>query len=142
MKMTLQLNAPGMTSLHKAGLAGLYMTLRALDRQHARRQRQQVKQDVSRPVIGGLKWMLSAKQVELEWEDAKLKEAFTELINKSFSIDAEGFIRLAGLEPDKEPTPAHKHHLYLALINSFLQFGARKHDISNAVCTIMDGIVT
>jgi hypothetical protein len=31
MKMTLRLNAPGMTSLHKAGLAGLYMTLLAFE---------------------------------------------------------------------------------------------------------------
>lgn len=135
MKMTLQLNAPGMTSLHKAGLAGLYMTLRALERQHARRQKQQVKQDASRPIIDGLKWTLAPKQVELEWEDAKLKDAFTELINKSFSIDKEGFIRLAGLEPDKEPSPAHKHHLYIALLNSFLQFGPHRPTESKRTLT-------
>ena len=32
LEMTLKLNAPGMTSLHKAGLAGLYMTLQAFDK--------------------------------------------------------------------------------------------------------------
>jgi len=32
--MELKLNAPGLTSLHKAGLAGLYMTLRAFEKRN------------------------------------------------------------------------------------------------------------
>lgn len=126
MKMTLRLNAPGMTSLHKAGLAGLYMTLRTLEKQHTRWRREQASKDENKAIIDGLKWMLTPKHVELEWDNAKLKDAFTELVNKSFWIDKEGFIRLAGLESDKEPSPAHKHHLYTALLNSFLQFGPHR----------------
>ena len=49
--MVLELNAPGMTSLHKAGLAGLYMTLRAFEEKGEQ--------------IHGLEWKLDPKQVIL-----------------------------------------------------------------------------
>jgi len=110
--MTLKLNAPGMTSLHKAGLAGLYMTLRAFDDRSVK--------------IDGLKWELGAKQLTLHWLDEKPKAAFEQLIAKSFWIDTEGFIRLAGLEADSEPSYEQRHHLYTALLNSFLQFGPHR----------------
>ncbi|MGH9899963.1 MAG: type I-MYXAN CRISPR-associated Cas8a1/Cmx1, partial [Pyrinomonadaceae bacterium] len=109
--MTLRLNAPGMTSLHKAGLAGLYMTLRAFEE--------------TKQKIKGLAWKLEATQVTLEWENQKPKESFEEMIKKSFWLD-DGFIRLAGLEISRPPTPAQKHHLYTALLNSFLQFGPHR----------------
>lgn len=112
MKMQLKLNAPGMTSLHKAGLAGLYMTLSAFDERKER--------------IDGLTWALEPKQVTLEWNDGKIRSAFEQLVQKSFQVDKEGFIRLAGLEAGTEPTPDQKHHLYTALLNSFLQFGPHR----------------
>lgn len=111
MKMTLKLNAPGMTSLHKAGLAGLYMTLRAFEE-----KRQKIK---------GLAWKLEPTHVTLDWENKKPLETFEELIKKSFWLD-DGFIRLTGLEVSRPPTPAQKHHLYTALLNSFLQFGPHR----------------
>lgn len=112
MKMQIKLNAPGMTSLHKAGLAGLYMTLSAFDERKER--------------IDGLTWALEPKQVTLEWDDGKIGPAFEQLVRKSFWVDKEGFIRLAGLEAGGEPTPDQKHHLYTALLNSFLQHPQHK----------------
>lgn len=112
MKMQIKLNAPGMTSLHKAGLAGLYMTLSAFDERKER--------------IDGLSWALEPKQVTLEWDDGKIKSAFEQLVQKSFWVDKEGFIRLAGLEAGREPTPDQKHHLYTGLVNSFLQHPQHK----------------
>src|SRR2546422_5761173 len=111
MKMTLKLNAPGMTSLHKAGLAGLYMTLRAFG---------ETNQDIK-----GLTWELEPTDVILNWHGDKPKAAFVELIKKSFWID-EGFIRLTGLEISKPPSIDQKHYLYNALLNSFLQFGPHR----------------
>lgn len=111
-EMILKLNAPGMTSLHKAGLAGLYMTLRAFEE----------KQET----INGLRWELEPTQVKLIWLDEKPKAAFEELIQKSFWIDGEGFIRLTGLEIDKPFNIDQKYHLYTGLLNSFLQHG--KHN--------------
>ncbi|MCC6328788.1 MAG: type I-MYXAN CRISPR-associated Cas8a1/Cmx1 [Acidobacteria bacterium] len=112
LEMALKLNAPGMTSLHKAGLAGLYMTLKAFD-----------KNDFE---IEGLQWTLGDKQVILNWTDETPKKAFKSLVNRSFWIDDEGFIRLSGLEPQREMTFEKRHLLYQALLNSFLQFGPHR----------------
>lgn len=133
MKMTIRLNAPGMTSLHKAGLAGLYMTLRAFEEKGEK--------------IEGLEWKLEATQVTLSWLHEKPKNAFAELINKSFWLDDKGFIRLTGLEMNKEMTPDQKHHLYTALLNSFLQFGPHRptgnkqtlsYPVDDRLCWIKD----
>lgn len=110
-EMILKLNTPGMTSLHKAGLAGLYMTLRAFEEKGE--------------TIKGLQWELEPTQVKLTWLDDKPKAAFEELVAKSFWLDS-GFIRMAGLEISRPPTMEQKHHLYMALLNSFLQFGPHR----------------
>lgn len=132
-EMTLKLNAPGMTSLHKAGLAGLYMTLRAFDSRGEN--------------IPGLAWQLGPTQVTLEWADETPKAAFEKLIDKSFWIDDGGFIRLAGLEADGPPSTEKKHHLYNALLHSFLQFGPHRptgakrtltYEVDEHFCKIKD----
>ena len=112
LEMTLILNAPGMTSLHKAGLAGLYMTLKAFD-----------KNDVE---IEGLNWKLEEKQITLHWSDETPKNAFDKLVKKSFFIDDNGFIRLYGLEGKREMSLEQRHLLYQSLLNSFLQFGPHR----------------
>src|ERR1041384_3847699 len=111
MKMGIRLNAPGMTSLHKAGLAGLYMTLRAFEETNEQ--------------IRGLPWQLDRTVVTLNWQDEKPKATFEELIKRSFWIDG-GFIRLKGLEISKTPNLDQKYQLYTALLNSFLQFGPHR----------------
>ena len=111
MKMTLKLNAAGMTSLHKAGLAGLYMTLRAFDEANEQ--------------IKGLSWDLDRTTVTLDWQEEKPKAAFEELIKRSFWIDG-GFVRLKGLEISRPPNLDQKYQLYTALLNSFLQFGPHR----------------
>ena len=133
MKMTIKLNSPGMTSLHKAGLAGLYLTLRAFDEKGER--------------IDGLEWTLEPMQVNLNWQEEKPTSAFKELVAKSFWLDDEGFIRLAGLEATGQPTPDKKHLLYMALLNSFLQFGPHRptrnkrtlrYEVDDRVCLIKE----
>jgi CRISPR-associated protein Cas8a1/Csx13 len=131
--MKLKLNALGMTSLHKAGLAGLYMTLRAFEKREEK--------------IDGLEWTLEEKQIVLRWMPTKLKVAFEKLIQKSFWIDEEGFIRLAGLEADREMSFEQRHYLYTALLNSFLQFGPHRptekkktltYEVDNKVCWVKE----
>jgi CRISPR-associated protein Cas8a1/Csx13 len=119
LEMNLKLNAPGMTSLHKAGLAGLYMTLKAFD-----------KNDVE---IEGLQWRLEDKQVILRWTAETPKNAFGDLVKKAFWIDDEGFIRLYGLEIRREMTLEQRHLLYQSLLNSFLQFGPHRPTESKKV---------
>lgn len=133
LEMTIKLAAPGMTSLHKAGLAGLYMTLRAFDERKEK--------------IEGLEWQLDNKQLTLRWMPELIKSSFEQLIAKSFWLDGEGFIRLAGLEPTTTPTHGQRHQLYTALLNSFLQFGPHRptgskrtlsYEVDERVCWIKE----
>lgn len=104
LEMKLKLNAPGMTSLHKAGLAGLYMTLKAFDKKQEE--------------IEGLQWELEDKQITLHWTDDKPKGAFEKLAKKSFWIDDEGFYSFAGLPIDNSDIE-RKYILYKALNSCF-----------------------
>jgi len=69
------------------------------------------------------------------------------LIEKSFWIDEKGFIRLSGLELEKELSFEQRHHLYNALLNSFLQFGPHRptgnkqtltYEVDEKLCWIKD----
>lgn len=108
-EIAMALNMPGMTPLHRAGLAGLYLTLKTLD-----------KQEVSIP---DLKWHLTSKSVTLNFMAEKPGEAFAALIQASFKVDENGFFSLPGIELGAIPSLGYKHHLYEALKGSFLQFG-------------------
>lgn len=119
--MTLKLNAAGMTALHKAGLAGLFMTLDAFEQNEIK--------------IDGLTWELDKTQIKLNWTEKTPKAAFGKLMKKAFRIDGDGFIRLDGLEPDVEMTKSQRHHLYQALLNSFLQFGPHRPTESKRTLT-------
>lgn len=111
-RMTLRLHGPGMTSLHKAGLAGLYMTLKAFERNKIR--------------IDELAWELHPDRVVLDWRGETPKAALQQLIEQSFQLDNEGYFRLAGLDVGRPSTPDQKHLLYSALLNTFLQYGKHR----------------
>jgi CRISPR-associated protein Cas8a1/Csx13 len=87
------------------------MTLRAFDEANEK--------------IEGVNWELLPNEVRLNWQDESPAKAFAELIDKSFWLD-DGFIRLKGLEIARPPDMAQKYQLYLALLNSFLQFGPHR----------------
>src|SRR6185503_5410784 len=102
MRMTIKLNAPGMTSLHKAGLAGLYRTLLVFEETGQR--------------IEGLEWKLEPTQITLDWLAAKPAAAFERLIKLSFKLDKNGLIELAGLEVNGQQTLDQKYHVYTSLL--------------------------
>jgi len=110
--MRLELFGLGMSPLHRAGLAGLYMTLDAFSKSRLR--------------IPGLEWSLSPSSVTLEWLDEKPGSAFRNLISKSFQIDDNGFFHFPGLETEGPLSIEHKHLLYDALKHTFLQFGPNR----------------
>lgn len=122
--MTLKLNGPGMTSLHKVGLAGLYMTLRVLDRNKTR--------------IEGLNWTLHSDHVILKWTDQLPKDAFQQLIKNSFQVD-NGFFQFAGLDLGGTTTKSQKHVFYKAMLNTFLQYGKHsKKDVAGPLMYEID----
>lgn len=107
--MTILLNGPGMTVMHRVGLGGLFMTLKVFDRD-----------GIS---IDGLEWTLGNDRVELDFTEPKPGPAFRRLIESSFQVDNVGFYRFPGLEERLEPSLEKRYLLYEALRGTFLQFG-------------------
>ena len=120
-ELQINLQMPGMTPLHRAGLAGIYLTLKALDKQGV--------------YIPDLDWRLSSRGVFLSFKAEKPGEAFKELIRRSFKTDEIGFFSLPGIEFGSAPDLGYRHHLYEALKGTFLQFGP--HCKSGAARTLV-----
>jgi len=112
MEMKIGLFDAGMTGLHKAGLAGLWMTLEALETEGV-------------TSIAGGTWRRTPTEVTLIWED---KSFFPELLKESFKIDENGLLWFPALG---RPIDNVEHAVVLqeALLGSFLQHNSsRKMD--------------
>lgn len=87
-KIQLNLGAPSMTLMHRAGMAGFWMTLKQLEQQYPT--------SAERP--GNLTWSLTPRSISLNWEGQDL-EILDWLLKQSFQISGEGLILLTGLNP-------------------------------------------
>lgn len=115
-RMICDLHRPGMTALHRVGLAGLYMTLDAFDRDA------DAKEELAE---AGLGWTLEERRVTLDFDDEQTDKALRKLMELAFQLDG-GFFRLPGLERGTPPTLEQKWLLYQALLGTFLQFGPHR----------------
>lgn len=124
-EMSIRLHDPGMSAMHRAGLAGLWMTLAAIDgeAEHVEVRR--------RLASLGLSWALSPQSVRLEW-NADPTEAFRALIEESFRLTEDGrFWFLALGHPDGHGDAGTT--MQDALLNTFLQHGrTRRADARKA----------
>ena len=119
--LRISLFSPGMTSLHRAGTAGLWMTLKALDMDDTT-------PDWKRRTGGS--WELGPTEVVLHWS-GKAEPFFQALIAASFRLDKHGLVWFPALGPPTASSRAIQHALVLqgALLESFLQHGlSRKAD--------------
>lgn len=118
--LTIKLFGPGMTALHKVGLAGLWMTLRALEKDEQAKERLEE---------AGGSWDRTATSVSLRWDGAP-EPFFQVLFEESFKIDKNGLFWFPALG---SPTDHLQHAVILqeAILGSFLQHGqTRKADKS------------
>jgi CRISPR-associated protein Cas8a1/Csx13 len=116
--LKISLSDPGMTALHKAGLAGLWMSLRALEKDSSA---------MDRLAAHGAAWKLDKKSVELIWTK-NAQAFFDDLLKLSFGIDGHGFFSFPALG-DPAQHPQHAVVLQKAVLGSFLQHGrTRKSD--------------
>lgn len=122
-RLTCELQHRGMTALHRVGLAGLYMTLDAFDRDP------QTKSELH---AAGLRWSLQDQGVELELAPKRGREALGKLFDSAFRVE-HGFFKLPGLERGGQPTAQQQYLLYQGLLGTFLQHGnTRSFDRSKA----------
>ncbi len=106
--LTIDLSIPGMTALHRVGLAGLAMTLQALE-----------SDGVGRELQPSLTWEVSKRAVTLSWR-GKGKAIFKRLLERSFRLTEQGLIWFPALgnPPDH---PGQAVILHKALLSTFLQ---------------------
>lgn len=115
-RLICELHRPGMTALHRVGLAGLYMTLDAFNRDEDAKEELQ---------SAGLNWTLEDRRVALEFASETPKAALSKLVELAFQLD-NGFFKLPGLEQGVPPTREQRWLLYQALLGTFLQFGRHR----------------
>lgn len=108
MKLDFELGHPSFTLLHGAGLSGLWMTLRQMEREGSQAEK--------RP--GGLNWQLSPRRVTLNWEGNDL-EVVNWLLKESFEIH-DGLISLRGLDAKTMPL-ASQVIVHKGILGTFLQ---------------------
>lgn len=99
------LSNPRYTLLHRAGLAGLWMTLF------------QFEQENFQP--DNLHWRLYPQGLTLEWEGIDL-DVLDALFKQAFQIDDDGMIQLRGLDPQKLP-PEERLICHEGMVNTFVQ---------------------
>jgi CRISPR-associated protein Cas8a1/Csx13 len=118
-RVEINLSDPGMTALHRVGLAGLWMTLDAIASENGRAKK-------NLEDAGG-RWTLSNKGIVLEWHGSR-KKFFDALVGESFKVDKNGFVWFTALgEPSRNPEASAL--LNECLLNTFLQHGnTRKAD--------------
>ncbi len=124
---------PGMTTLHKVGAAGLWMTLKAIEDNATARKR------LTR---AGGSWERGHTSVTISWTGDP-RPFFEALFQEAFKIDPNGLIWFPALGV---PTAAKEHAVVLqeAVLGSFLQHGkTRRADPSReprgAVSVVVDG---
>ncbi|MDJ0569974.1 MAG: type I-MYXAN CRISPR-associated Cas8a1/Cmx1, partial [Pleurocapsa sp. MO_192.B19] len=83
----ISLSDPGMTMLHRAGVAGLYMTLKTLAKRYPTLKSRQE----------NFKWVLTKNTISLYWKGNDY-EALDWLFTESFQISSDGLISLTGLQ--------------------------------------------
>jgi CRISPR-associated protein Cas8a1/Csx13 len=132
-QVTISLSDPGMTALHKVGLAGLWMTLKAFEQDGA----------LMRRVPSGAGWKLDDRSVALVCSQEP-RRLFDWLIQESFKLDKNGLFWFPALgRPADNVQQAVV--LQAALLGTFLQHGlTRKADSSTdqkgSVNTVIDDL--
>ena len=106
-KIEISLSDPAMTMLHRAGVAGLYMTLKVLAKRYPTLK--------YRP--GNFKWTLTKTSISLYWNGNDY-EALDWLFSKSFQISNDGLISLTGLQSHSRESQLAIH---VGIKNTFLQ---------------------
>src|SRR5205807_1116794 len=103
--LTMNLFAPGMSALHRAGLGGLACTLRALERQHKAGLLRAEK--LPGPLVDGkYPWHIDEQSVTLKFGKPEKAGTFLErLFAFGFGIRKDGLISLPG-QYETEPSAA------------------------------------
>lgn len=143
-EITLALNTPGMTAMHRAGLGGLACTLGALEAEVRRRSSDPAAEPLPEWMLPGHPWgggqppwLIEEHRLTLRWGTDPagfLKRLFT----YAFQITPEGLIWLPGWTAGSMPRPEVLAALQDGLLFSFLQHGKSRSIAKDAVVHTYD----
>ena len=126
-KIELSLSDPSMTMLHRAGVAGLYMTFQALAKRYPILKSRQ----------GDFKWIFTKDSICLYWQGNDY-EALNWLFTESFQINNLGLISFVGLDYQTLESQLITH---IGISNTFLQHtSVLKFDGEISQSLIIDGL--
>lgn len=132
-QVTISLSDPGMTALHKVGLAGLWMTLKAFEQD----------QKLMRTIPTGAGWKLDDRSVMLVYGQEP-KRLFDWLIQESFKLDKNGLFWFPALgNPADNVQQAVVRQA--TMLGTFLQHGLTRKadpptDQKGSVNTVVDDL--
>ena len=106
-KLSLNLNASDTTDIHRGGMAGLWMSLKQLEKKHPIHSK--------RP--GSLTWDLTTTTIALDWKGQDFV-VIDWLLKQCFVIDEKGLIQFIGLESSNIINQIHNHQ---AIHDTFLR---------------------
>ncbi|CAN5244855.1 type I-MYXAN CRISPR-associated Cas8a1/Cmx1 [soil metagenome] len=120
-ELTMNLFAPGMSALHRAGLGGLACTLKALEKQHQLNLEDSM---LPGPLIDDeYPWTITEHAVTLKFGNPEKAGVYLEkLFAFAFGIRKDGLISLPG-QYDNEPSAAVLADLQAGFTLTFLQHG-------------------
>ena len=108
-KIFLSLKAHDTNIIHRAGMAGLWMSLKILETKYPN--------PAKRP--GNLTWNLTATSISLDWQGEDFS-VLDWLIQQSFQLDEVGLITFTGLE-FRSVTLINKIHNHKAINETFFE---------------------
>lgn len=122
--LTMNLFAPGMSALHRAGLGGLACTLKAMERQFKNGLLLLSKDKLPAPFNGDTPpWEIDEQSITLKFgKPEKAGEYLKKLFGFAFGIRKDGLISLPG-QYDSEPSAAVLADLQAGFTLTFLQHG-------------------
>ncbi|MBG1257680.1 type I-MYXAN CRISPR-associated Cas8a1/Cmx1 [Nostoc commune] len=128
-KICLNLSDPSITWIHRAGIAGLWMTLKQLEKLYPI--------PAERP--GNLSWLLTPRSISLEWQGQDFV-VLDWLLKQSFQINEEGLILLTGSNTHSINIET-QINIHLGITRTFLQHNqVFKFDGEKSWTLIVDGI--
>ncbi|MEH2395561.1 MAG: type I-MYXAN CRISPR-associated Cas8a1/Cmx1 [Nostoc sp.] len=128
-KIQLNLGDPSITWIHRAGIAGLWMTLKQLEKLYPI--------PAERP--GNLTWLLTPRSISLEWQGQDFL-VLDWLLKQSFQINEEGLISLTGLNTHSINIET-QINIHLGITGTFLQHNQIfKFDGGKSWSLIVDGV--
>lgn len=107
-ELTVDLFSPGMTPLHRAGAAGLFMTVRALEKRGVRPK-------------GLVTWETAPRSVTLRWE-GKAEPFFEDLVRSAYGIDDDGLVMFTAIDQSRASFRA-RWIVHEGMFGTFCQFG-------------------